>query len=254
MNDESAPPERQELRNTLYRKVTRGRRRLTRGRLLVYRIAVFVAWHGARILVGSCRVHRTIGLDRALATVRESRAVIPVLWHQHLLWGVKALLDLQPAGLKLGFLISPSVDGEAPAMLARKLGGHVIRGSSTHTGARALRDFYETIAKDGVSPALTPDGPKGPVHEFKPGALMLARLTGKPILPVGIAGSRVFRFPTWDRFELPLPFSRVVVAYGEPVLVPRGLDADGLTRMQAEMAERLQALQAEARAALDAPA
>jgi lysophospholipid acyltransferase (LPLAT)-like uncharacterized protein len=186
--------------------------------------------------------------------VRESRAVIPVLWHQHLLWGVKALLDLQPAGLKLGFLISPSVDGEAPAMLARKLGGHVIRGSSTHTGARALRDFYETIAKDGVSPALTPDGPKGPVHEFKPGALMLARLTGKPILPVSVAGSWVFRFPTWDRFELPLPFSRVVIAYGEPVIVPRGLDADGLTRMQVELAERLQAVQAEARAALDASA
>jgi len=73
----------------------------------------------------------------------------------------------------------------------------VIRGSSTHTGARALRDYYETIVKQQVSPAITPDGPRGPVHEFKPGAVMLAQLTGKPILPISIAASRTWRFRTW---------------------------------------------------------
>jgi lysophospholipid acyltransferase (LPLAT)-like uncharacterized protein len=135
-------------------------------------------------------------------------------------------------------------------MLVQRIGGHVIRGSSTHTGARALRDFYETIAKQQISPAITPDGPKGPVHEFKPGALLLAQLTGRPIVPVSVAASRTWRFNTWDRFELPLPFSRVVLAYGEPVRVPRVLNADGLARMQVEMAERLQALNAEAHAAL----
>jgi len=176
--------------------------------------------------------------------------VIPVYWHQHMLFGVRALLDLRDEGLKLGFLISPSVDGTAPAMLVAKVGGHVIRGSSTHTGARALRDYYETIVKQEISPALTPDGPKGPLHEFKPGAVMLAQLTGKPILPVSVAASRAFRFPTWDRFELPLPFSRVVIAYGEPVKMPRGIDAESLARLQGEMAGRLQALQQEARAAL----
>jgi lysophospholipid acyltransferase (LPLAT)-like uncharacterized protein len=126
----------------------------------------------------------------------------------------------------------------------------VIRGSSTHTGARALRDYYETIVKQQVSPALTPDGPRGPVHEFKPGAVMLAQITGKPILPVSIAASHTWRFRTWDRFELPLPFSRVAIAYGEPVTMPRGVDAEGLGRLQAEMGERLQALQQVARDAL----
>jgi lysophospholipid acyltransferase (LPLAT)-like uncharacterized protein len=65
-----------------------------------------------------------------------------------------------------------------------------------------------------------------------------------------VAASRTWRFRTWDRFELPLPFSRVVLAYGEPVQMPRGLDAASLERMQAAMAQRLQALQVEARAAL----
>lgn len=243
-------PEQPELRNTLYRKMKRGRRRLSPGRMLVYRIAVVVAWQLVRFFWATCRIHDRPGFERAQAAVRESKSLIPVYWHQHLLFGARALLDLRDDGLKVGFLISASVDGTAPAMLVQRVGGHVIRGSSTHTGARALRDYYETIIKQQVSPAITPDGPRGPVHEFKPGAVMLAQLTGKPILPISVAASRTWRFRTWDRFELPLPFSRVVIAYGEPVRMPRGLDADSLARMQAEMGRKLQELQVEARAAL----
>jgi lysophospholipid acyltransferase (LPLAT)-like uncharacterized protein len=251
MSDADQQPEQQQLRNTLYRKVTRGHRRLSRGRMLVYRVAVFIAWRLIHLFWVTCRVQRVLGLEQARATVRESRSVIPVYWHQHTLFGVRALLDLRPDGLKVGFLISPSVDGTAPAMLVGKVGGHVVRGSSTHTGARALRDYYETIVKQEISPAITPDGPRGPLHEFKPGAVMLAQLTGKPILPVSIAASHTWRFGTWDRFELPLPFSRIVIAYGEPVKMPRGIDAQSLARLQVEMADRLKALQAQARAALD---
>ena len=254
MSDPSTPPGQPPPRNTLYRKVTRGSRRLTRSRMLLYRVAVAVAWQLGRFIWATCRIHRTLGLDVARATVRESRAVIPVYWHQHLLFGVRALLDLAPDGLKAGFLISPSVDGTAPAMLVERIGGHVIRGSSTATGARALRDYYETIVKQEISPAITPDGPRGPVHEFKPGPVLLSQLSGKPILPISIAASPCIRFRTWDRFELPLPFSRIVIAYGEPVRIQRGVDADMLARLQGEMAARLQALQAEARAALDSDA
>jgi hypothetical protein len=135
-------------------------------------------------------------------------------------------------------------------MLAQRIGGHVIRGSSSHTGARALRDFYETIVKQQISPAITPDGPRGPVHEFKPGAVLLSQLTGKPIVLVSVAASRSWRFKTWDQFELPLPFSRVVIAFGEPVHVARVLNPEALARTQVEMAEKLLALNAQARAAL----
>ncbi len=243
-------PGQPELRNTLYRRTKRGRRQLTPVRMLVYRIAVVVAWQLVRFFWATCRIHGRPGFERARAAVRESKSLIPVFWHQHLLFGARALLDLRDDGLKVGFLISASVDGTAPAMLVQRIGGHVIRGSSTHTGARALRDYYETIVKQQVSPAITPDGPRGPVHEFKPGAVVLAQLTGRPILPISIAASRTWRFRTWDEFELPLPFCRVVIAYGEPVRMPRGLDAESLARMQVEMARTLQELQVEARAAL----
>jgi lysophospholipid acyltransferase (LPLAT)-like uncharacterized protein len=247
-------PTPQEPRNTLYRKVGKGRRRLTPARLFMYRVAVVVAWWLVRVLWRTCRVHSVIGFDAAQAVVQASKSVIPVYWHQHILFGARALLDLRPAGLKVGFLISPSIDGTAPAMLVEKVGGHVIRGSSTHTGARALRDYYETIVKQQVSPAITPDGPRGPLHEFKPGAVMLAQITGKPILPVSVAASRQWTFSTWDSFELPLPFSRVVIAYGEPVTVPRTMNAESLLRLQQDMAQRLLALKDQAQRALtDSP-
>ncbi len=238
-------------RGSFYHRVRHGQRRLTAGRMLVYHIAVFVGWHLIRFFWATCRVRRVIGLEAARDAVRGSRSIIPVYWHQHMLFGVRALLDLRADGLELGFLISPSVDGTAPSMLVQKVGGHVIRGSSTHTGARALRDYYETIVKQEISPAITPDGPRGPLHEFKPGAVMLSQLSGKPILPISVAASHTWRFRTWDEFELPLPFSRIAIAYGEPVRVPRVLDAEGLSRIQAEMADRLGALKAEAQAALD---
>jgi lysophospholipid acyltransferase (LPLAT)-like uncharacterized protein len=250
MPEEPSPEDGQQLRNTLYRKVTKGKRRLTPGRMFVYRVAVTITWRLVHFFWHSCRIQPIVGLEQARSVVRDSRAVIPVYWHQHMLFGVRALLDLKPAGLRIGFLISPSVDGTAPAMLARRVGAEVIRGSSTHTGARALRDYYEAIAKQGLSPAITPDGPKGPLHGFKPGAILLAQMTGKPILPISVAASRTWTLRTWDRFELPLPFSRVAIAIGEPVRVGRGLDAAGLERLQAEMARALLALGEQARASL----
>jgi len=142
--------------------------------------------------------------------------------------------------LKLGFLISPSVDGEIGAMIVRNLGGEVIRGSSTHTGARALRDYYQALTQEGVSPAITPDGPRGPPWKFKPGAVLLAQLSGRPMIPLSYAASRAWKIK-WDRFVVPWPLSKIVIAIGDPVYVAKGLDAAGLERLQLEMESRLRA-------------
>ena len=244
--EDEESPEAAPLRNTLYRKVTKGKRKLTPARLWLYRVAVVVAWWTIRLIWKSCRIEPVVGREAAAQAVRDHKSLIPVYWHQHMLFGAHALLALRSEGLKVGFLISPSVDGTAPAMLVEKIGGVVIRGSSTHTGARALRDYYETIVKQQISPAITPDGPRGPVHDFKPGAVMLAQITGKPILPLAVAASRAYTFKTWDRFELPLPFSRVAIVFGAPVKIARTSDADALAKLQQQMAERLQSLRVEA--------
>src|SRR6202142_1074357 len=126
---------------------------------------------------------------------------------------VKPLLEMRSAGVKLGFLISPSVDGEIGAMLVRKVGAEVIRGSSSHTGARGLRDYYQALAHEGISPAITPDGPRGPPWKFKPGAILLAQMSQRPMIPMAYAASRAWKIQ-WDRFVIPKPFSRIVIAVG----------------------------------------
>lgn len=228
----------------------RPRRKLTATRLFLYRLAVPLAIgliRGWWAMLGRTTV---LGEEHLRDAVGRHGAVIPVYWHAHQLIPVRRLLQASSEGLKLGFLISPSVDGELPAMIVRRAGGHVIRGSSNLTGARALRDYYEAVVRHGVSPSVTPDGPSGPRGEFKPGAIMLSQLTGHPMLPMAYAARRAWRFPTWDRFVLPLPLSRVVLAVGEPVTIPRGLDAPALEQWQARMRDELESLYLQARAAL----
>ncbi len=169
------------LRNTIYEQQTRSGRRLTPGRLLLYKLLVPMALSLVRLVWSWSRVHRVIGAEHIASSLAGAPSFIPVYWHQHQLFCVKLLLEQRAAGLRLGFLISPSVDGEIGAMLVRSLGGEVIRGSSSHTGARALRDYYQALARDGVSPAITPDGPRGPPWKFKPGAVLLIGAADDPV-------------------------------------------------------------------------
>lgn len=234
-------------RNTLYRQQTRSSRRLTRTRLALYRAGVPVAAAVIRFFWATTRVVAVVGEGRLEQALRDHGVVIPVYWHQHQLLPVRYLLEHRERGLKLGFLVSPSVDGEMPAMLVRRTGGFAIRGSSSATGARALRDYYEAITKEGISPAITPDGPRGPAREFKAGAILLSQLSGKPMLPMAFAAHRVFRFPTWDEFILPLPFTRAVLAVGEPAVAPKRMDAEALAEWQRKMQAGLTGLYRQAR-------
>ena len=236
--------------NQAYQQVTRSSRRMTPMRRLLYRLGLPIALGLVRFLWASYRIKRIVGDEHMEAAVRDSGPVIPTLWHQHLLMGVWYLLRKRHLGLRLGFLISPSVDGEVGAMVAQRLGGYVIRGSTTYTGARALRDFYMAVAKEKVSPLVTPDGPTGPRYIAKSGAIMIAQLAGKPIVPISFAASRVFKLRAWDRFILPLPFARIVLAVGEPIKVPKVMTPAELEGMQQALQVVLKQLFERAQAAL----
>ena len=172
----------------------------------------------------TARVVTVVGLEHLEAALQRAPSLVPCYWHQHQLYCGKFLLEQRARGLTVGWLISPSVDGELGAMLVRRIGGAVIRGSSTHTGARALRDYYQALVKDNVSPVITPDGPRGPRFKFKPGALLLSQMSGRPVLPMAYAASRAWLIK-WDKFVIPMPFARIAIAIGEPCYVPRGSDA-----------------------------
>jgi lysophospholipid acyltransferase (LPLAT)-like uncharacterized protein len=234
------------LRNSLYDQQTRSGRRLSRGRLLLYRLAVPIAFSLGRLVWRWTRVVRIVGAEHIGAALTRAPSFIPVYWHRHQLFCIKQLAGMRDAGVKLGFLISPSVDGEFAAMMVERLGGEVIRGSSSHTGARALRDYYQALAHDGISPAITPDGPRGPPCKFKPGAILLSQMSQRPIIPMAYAASRAWGI-LWDRFVIPKPFARVAIVVGPPLYVGKGLDAAGLSAWQRELEQNLENLCREAR-------
>jgi lysophospholipid acyltransferase (LPLAT)-like uncharacterized protein len=234
-------------RNSLYGPYTG--KRMTRGRRFLYTLAVPL---GAAIIHAwwrLCRIQRVLGAEHIAAALEKAPSFVPCHWHQHQLFCSKYLLEQRPRGLAVGWLVSPSVDGELGAMLVRRFGGRVIRGSSTHTGAKALRDYYQALVKDNVSPVITPDGPRGPRFKFKPGAILLAQMSGRPMVPMAYAASRAWLIK-WDKFVIPVPGARIVLAIGAPRAVPRVTDAATLARLQAEMEEELHRLYGLARAAL----
>jgi len=249
----STNPEDGGLRNSLYKKETRSKRRMTPMRRFAWRIVAGLGVGLIHLFWATCRVVRVIGDEHMARALSDAPSVIPVYWHQHQLFCAKYLLEQQPRGLKLGFLISPSVDGEIGVMVLSHFGGHAIRGSSTHTGARALRDYRDALEKQGISPSITPDGPKGPRFVFKPGAILLSQMSQRPIVPMAYAASRATLFQ-WDKFVLPWPFSRIVIAVGAPRQVPRVLKPADIATWQQDMAADMKQLFLQARDALGAKA
>jgi lysophospholipid acyltransferase (LPLAT)-like uncharacterized protein len=240
------------LRNTIYRQVTASSRRMSPTRRFLYRLAAPILLGLIRTWWRSCRIVAIAGEEHLQAALAGWPSFLPCYWHQHQLFGARFLLLQQQQGrLRAGFLISPSVDGELGAMMVRRLGGYVIRGSSSHTGALALKDYFQALIKEKVSPIITPDGPRGPPFVFKPGAVLLSQMSQRPMVPIAYAASRA-KLVHWDRFVLPMPFSRIAIGVGPPRVVPKMTTPQELAAIQVEMAQQLRLSFEAARAALAA--
>ena len=145
----------------------------------------------------------------------EGRPVIFVFWHGQML----PLVDLHRDEGSV-VLVSEHADGEYITQILKRYGFGTIRGSSTRGAVKGLKGMIRA-ARRGRDLALTPDGPQGPRFRFKAGALMVAQVTGLPIVPVAAGATAAWWMSSWDRFMLPKPFSRVNVEYGAPHFVPR---------------------------------
>lgn len=142
---------------------------------------------------------------------------------------------------RLAALVSASRDG---GMLARVLElFHVrpIRGSSSRRGAQAVRELV-TAAEEGFDLAITPDGPRGPRYVVQEGAIMAAQLTGLPLLPVSYKLGWKITLRSWDRFQVPLPFSTVEVSLAEPLTAERSGGAEARQRWRQELEARLRSI------------
>lgn len=138
-------------------------------------------------------------------------------------------------------LVSHSSDGEIQAGVMKRLGLSVVRGSSSRGGAAGLRAIVRTLGNGGDA-AFAVDGPRGPLGVAKTGALVAARAARAALLPVASASRAAWVLGrAWDRFEVPLPFSRVAVVVGAPVPI-LGADTDALGAAIHAARRRAQAL------------
>jgi lysophospholipid acyltransferase (LPLAT)-like uncharacterized protein len=203
-------------------------------RILAGVVGAAVALHRATLRVE--RLH----FDRYLGLRARGVPVLFALWHGRMFLSIQA-----HRGEGIVTMASRSKDGEIIAGWLERNGYAVVRGSTTRGGGEALRRMVRSV-RSGRHAALTVDGPKGPPRIVQPGVVQLARLTGAWILPITSSASRPRFLASWDRYLLPLPFSRGFVAYGEPFPIPREMSDEAAL---ARLASALDAATSEADAA-----
>lgn len=182
-------------------------------RLLVM-IGPFLASYAIRLLYMMNRID-FVGEEQPKAIWQRGEQLILSFWHDQLLLMVKGY-----RGPQAKILISPSKDGELIARTMQYFGQDAVRGSSSRGGRAAFKAMIK-LAEEKVDLVFTPDGPKGPRHELKDGIVQLARMTGRPVVPMAFVCSRGHRFSSWDKFLLPYPFGRGVYSFGEPISFDR---------------------------------
>jgi len=184
----------------------------------------YVAGVIAKIWFSTCRVtviNRDVYRQYVL---NKNQNMIGATWHRGAIFCVYFFGPVNPH-----FLVSKSDDAEYLARFAQRMGVTPIRGSSSRGAAAALHQMVRLLSARGGKFATVLDGPQGPRLKAKPGLIMLAQKTGVPIIPIAWSATMVYTFrKSWDRTMLPLPFSRVRVAFGAPILVPGESDKNGI--------------------------
>lgn len=170
--------------------------------------------------------------------MRGEENFILAFWHARML----VMPMSAPPGRKMHVMISGHHDGLIIARAMTFFGFGIVQGSSRKGGANAARGAIDALRK-GDNVSITPDGPKGPAMKVQPGIVAIARLTGKPILPISYASRPCRRFHSWDRFVIALPFSRIRYHVGAPITVSSDKAAIGeVEAVMRAQTERLDAL------------
>jgi len=215
-------------------RISRAVRRLREHRLVLQVVPRIAVW----LMIGLYRLLRIVHVNTGYpeSCLARGERVICAFWHGRLL-----MMPFAYPGQRVVILISQHRDGEYISRIARALGFQVIRGSATRGGVRALRQIIRAL-KEGLNLVITPDGPKGPRAKVKSGVIEIARLTGAPIVPVSFSAVRRRFLKSWDAFLLPLPFSRAVYIWGEPIYVEPMATKEEVAKYQDILAERLDLL------------
>jgi lysophospholipid acyltransferase (LPLAT)-like uncharacterized protein len=180
------------------------------------------------------------GAEHYDAIINSGRQPIIAFWHGRILTG---LYHFRHRGIVV--IVSQNFDGEWITRVLHRFGYRTARGSTSRGGVRALVQLRRELTA-GHAVAFTVDGPRGPARVAQAGAAWLAGATGQPILPLHLEADRFWTTNSWDRAQVPKPFSRVALVIGEPIEV--GAEGESATESARTKIERaLEGLEARAR-------
>jgi len=157
-----------------------------------------------------------VGEENIQSLVRKNRSFILVTWHGKVLAVFKYFANKNYIGLA-----SKSKDGSLIVDVGTKMGYKFVRGSSGKGGSEAYQDMVDLLKKPATQLIITPDGPTGPEHVPKPGAVKLAKESGVPVIPVIGHVSRSWKFKNWHTFYISKPFSKTRLVVGQPIYFTR---------------------------------
>ena len=208
--------------------------------------AACIAAAGYRIiaLLGRTLRWRVSGLQHLDAIRAAGRQPVMAFWHGRIL---PATFYFRGRGIVV--ITSENFDGEWIARIIERFGYGTARGSTSSGGKRAVLQLVREM-KAGRAAGFTLDGPRGPARVAQPGAVWLASATGNPLLPFHLEASSSWTARSWDRTQVPKPFSTVALAVGEPLYVEANASAETLEAARLELERRLAALEAETAALL----
>lgn len=184
------------------------------------------------LLFATCRLEKH-GYEHFQNCARSGKPFIVAFWH----YGMFYIIS-RSEGVDYVAMVSSSKDGEYISRTLNFMGVGTVRGSRSKGGVAALKGLIRSM-KAGKTAALIADGSQGPARKAQAGSILLAGMTGAPIICMGWGASRYRAFKSWDRTALPMPFAKIGMWYGEPLHVPKKLGSEGLEKYRLILEKRL---------------
>ena len=185
---------------------------------------------------------RTEGLEHFDAIRASGRQPVMGFWHGRIL---PATFYFRHRGIVV--ITSENFDGEWIARIIERFGYGTARGSTSRGALKAMHQLVKDM-KAGKPAGFTLDGPRGPARVAQAGAVWLASATGNPLLPFHLEASSHWSLKSWDRTQIPKPFSTIALVVGSAMEVPAGASPEILEQTRIDLEQRLAALEARARA------
>ncbi len=186
-------------------------------------------------------LHRTcrwtfVGREPLTEIIGAGQAFVCPTWHFNL---VSVLYHFR--GVPSVVMVSRSSDGEMIARMVARWNYVTVRGSRHKGGMDAAKDMIRLV-RSGLAAGIVADGSQGPARKAQKGAVFVARASGAAVVPAIVVARRKITLPTWDRMQIPLPFTRMVMYFGEPFKVPHETDGAGLEVYRAKVEQVLNEL------------